>query len=309
MSNNPFTGKFRDLAQQWKELRQTLMYDTGMGSPEEEQALLDLIRFAKDHRDFARIPECATIIAGDLDMVFRDAAVRSAGQRDSTGWRVIRAISDYLPARHKIDIFGWSRTGRAWVHFYDDRRHSPAAVALLGMLTRLNQVQSSSQDAEAALAEAIAGAQPPDIDHEVRAMFKRMMVVRFAQSLKAYQDDPAGNPRCLAMAQAVVAALPADIRIELGGEDLSLRDHVWLARGLASLGMCLKADLESDQQRAAVRELLAVLDSGIDCQLEDGSSFTDLARTALLRIAFGAESGSDTAALIIDRLHITIDEE
>ena len=74
-----------------------------------------------------------------------------------------------------------------------------------------------------------------------RDWLRRNLVVVFKNSAAAYLDDPSANARCLRMMEQIVDYLPAGTRVDFGGEDATLTEHVEKLRILAPLLSTLKS--------------------------------------------------------------------
>ena len=278
---------------------------------EEENALKNLITFARDHPDFVSGPQTKKVVLKICSDVFQNSARVSVSQSDTARVkRMMALIADYLPEDHMIEIEDQSHSASEWVTIYASGNHP---FSILEALSRLATAPSGSVSERDALKEVLKMARRDEVDSEVVDLMNDVLVKVFGGLAARYLEDPLDNARCLGTMNEVVDFLPSSTTANLGGETETLRVHKRMVQGIGAFKLANDSAVGSVEERMASASLLDVLDSGVNFDVGD-TNFRERAVTILRNIqALNEANGSiETSGLItyklgqISNIHTTV---
>ncbi|MCL1898281.1 MAG: hypothetical protein FWG16_05615 [Micrococcales bacterium] len=286
---------FPTLGTKMQDLLKALM-QAPANSEAEERALNDMLAFAKANPGFAGGPQTSKALLDACSTIFANSAKFSGAQPGSLGRRMMDAIAEFYPSDQLIEINDQKKTARDWIASYQSGQ---SGGGFEDLLARLASAPAASATEEQALDGVLSYARRGSLSDRQTEELKKCLLMIFGSSAAKYLENPKQNLRCIAMMRQIAGYLPNSTRMELGGQEMTLNDHVGLATGLVFFKQAQEASVGSVDERIAVMSMLHLLEEGIDFDF-GGQPFRERVQSSLLNIgALNMSRGSDETARLI----------
>jgi len=265
-------------------------------SAEEEEALDNLIEFAGTHPAFAKGKHVTEVLKAAYSSIFAGAAMRSLAAPGTRGLRMMEKIKGALPREATIEVSGTARKAANWI----TKLQTSGAAALpaeqqFGALRRglLNASVASAEEKQA-LSDIIAFAQTHNLAADESEWLRQNLLIMFQNSAASYIEDPAGNARCLSMMRQIMEYLPSSTRLDFGGRNAKLMEHLNQVQTFGALMGQLSAsgidpNALDQSTRNALERVLSGAGGGIAQKKATGKEkFATISRWAILVGFWGA---------------------
>lgn len=274
-------GAFEEERHRLEAILKKLM-DAPGDSAAEDRALDQMIAFVEGHKDFVAIPEVAEAVHGAFGVIFSGAALRSLAGDSVRAHRMMDKITRALPEDQLVEIAGTKHSATEWSDLLrgSGARALPVRGQFLALRQGLNRAPVASREEANAVSDIIGFARANELEPEDEAWLSKTLGIVFSNAAGHHLDHSASSCSCIPIMRQIVSFLPSDTRLDLGGQNATLTEHLHLVQFASVLKRIQTAPLGSSAERSAVAQLIELLEEAGEVRIR-GKSSREIGQAAL----------------------------